>query len=569
MSFFKIKRPWTRQPPANTQIDKSNPLTRGLVLAFHGNNIGVDSLYDSVRNTTDEWQLNASGGGVTKPILLPTDEGLALSNSIDERYYWKHSSIGPNGQSKASMLVRFRVTEAANNGAMPLGAGESGNSGQNVFCIKAYSDYISIAVVTSSGFSQVNDATPVPNGEWITFVAVFDGDTGTFYGYRDGVQVIDSGGITNNSIVDSVGTNFYKIANGDSGDSNREFDGDVLIGAVWHGVALTDEEAIELSENPWQIFKPETVYYPLAQAAAPAGSLYFPIKRPWTRQPPPGTRLDLSNPIVQAAAIIIPGNEGGPGHSVVYENGRPLLRETGSTVTQQASSLGLLKQYGAASTDNWVSAPNYQFPTSDTAPLTVLWAGRWDGGAGAFTGGAWRVDCETVAPQGAMFCFYNDGGSSYAPVTVGNYAESSTGFRADGMSVADVREEHAMVFRLDGSWDSKTGADFWINGNHFTGTTSAGLAAPSSKDSRIGVGSSTGTYMDGLVGPFIFCPSALPEELCRSFSENPWQIFEPETVWYKIGAAGEEQTIFITSVDVDDAWVDGTNGLIALGGGFL
>ena len=146
---------------------------------------------------------------------------------------------------------------------MSFGSGETGSSGFHRFGIKFYSG--SILAVCSQPTVTYDDARfteTIPTETVLTAVGVFDGRAPTiklFYNGKMDMTIL----FKKEPIRTNGGPWPYKIGNGDSGDSTREFDGDVSLAAVWHDRALTDSEAFSLLNNPWQIFKSQRITMPI------------------------------------------------------------------------------------------------------------------------------------------------------------------------------------------------------------------------------------------------------------------------------------------------------------------
>ena len=151
------------------------------------------------------------------------------------------------------------------NGGMPFGCGETGITADHRICIKVYSDEIRIQTYQDGNNTAYNyEVMTVNTNQWYAVGGMFD----TTGGRQDLYYYIDDRFDTEgpqipalNQPIFSSNPQKYKIANGDVGDASREFDGDVLFAAAWHDRRLSHEEFFSVMSNPWQLFKPQTIYF--------------------------------------------------------------------------------------------------------------------------------------------------------------------------------------------------------------------------------------------------------------------------------------------------------------------
>lgn len=527
-----IEIPWTSQPPAGTPIDWSNPLTRGLHCVFvPEGNVFREIIRSVGPNTVNGTPTEAIVRG--RPPFKAVDFGVRTSTD----YLFYDIELGFADHEAISMAILYAGTDEQTVVAGDLfGVYDSSRD--------AY--YQNISNLTGNSFRHVSRNASTQSASGTTTVLYDTGDKDFALIGTNGYPV-QTGGVWFDIWIDGVvdGTNAFdlrgdedtydRVAIGVAGDStvstNGGGSGSIGLGLIWKGRNLSADEWRSLSENPWQIFEPQHI--PVFKPAAATTPQPYYIEIPWTSQPPSGTRIDWSHPVCRDAAILVPGTAAGRSQEVYDEKGHT-TNQLNSSIELEDTRLGQLPHYANSSSENWVPS-DYNFTTGATDQFTVLWVADWQ--SGSFPG-PWRVGTSGSSP---IVCFYSSTGP-YDPISIGNTDHNPDGFNPDSFGNSDFQKPHAAVFCMGGDMSATTGAgmSMFVDGKRSAiSDNNATLAGATANDTRIGMGSSSSTYMQGLVGMFIFVPKLLPESVCRSWSENPYQIFEPQRISiFKPGAAG-------------------------------
>ena len=252
-----LKRPWTRQPQWPVGIDWSNPLARGLVFAFHGQE--SDAVHNRVVDVT-----NTAGRGVG------ANGKHRVFNGTNQVSF--NSRMAPTGYATMVCLAYCTNSTATNTlVAMP----KTGVT----------NEYISIDISgteTNDPFRVITQKAGVfgiayltqPSGEFLNRWVLFGG--GSVSGTDNQIHI---NGVrrTPSSTAGSSGVATGQIDRFDVGVMNllsptNLFNGNIAFSAIWNRL-LTDAEHAALYANPWQLFAPQQIYIPTPAAAATAPSI--------------------------------------------------------------------------------------------------------------------------------------------------------------------------------------------------------------------------------------------------------------------------------------------------------
>lgn len=265
-----IRKPWTKQPPAGTPIDWSNPLTKNLVGAWYMAGAG-GLLIDALNNRTP---LRATG--LNSPTLKPSKSGqmsyfqdvtAATEASADHGRFGidgvaGNSPLGFAESNECTIIYRAssssgatgseRIIDKSNgaNGAGGYALYWSNSSDQIIF----YADNDATINVLSDANAISFDGTP-----YLCSVRFHETDSVRRSVRVDGVDVTLS---SDNGTFPTTTTPFA-IGNWSRTDTNtsRRFIGEIDFVFVFNK-SLPDAQVIELENNPWQIFKPRTITIP-------------------------------------------------------------------------------------------------------------------------------------------------------------------------------------------------------------------------------------------------------------------------------------------------------------------
>lgn len=252
-----IHKPWTKQPPPGTPIDWSNPLTSGLVTVVNGNQNNIGTLIDSVTDSP-LYALDASGGGTVDPTFIGSKFGRAVSTRPDKSYFWKHPTLSPAGQEEVTIMVWFRIKSWPTWYAPVFGAGSVLFETYRLFVGPLQTGNIMVGADDGAGSYSLGGLSGYSLEEWYFVVVTLGTEDPLIKMYINGSSPYIAGR-TGNPIA-GTGTYKYTIGSDAGGDASSEFDGDILLAGAWHNRVLSEGEAISLSSNPWQIFKPQTIY---------------------------------------------------------------------------------------------------------------------------------------------------------------------------------------------------------------------------------------------------------------------------------------------------------------------
>ena len=246
-----LRRPWTKQPPIGTRIDWTNPLAAGLkyflVATPHG-------FYDAVSGTLYSENISSGGAG---GLFIPWRGGWAYKNNFSE---WFRCDT-PSGTidleaAGATMLVVCELDVVRSYGSSFEAYSDWAiyyNSGQNAFDTYCQNDY--------------------GNNPMIPYTLNVPCVQGVAMSQRGGTTIYhDRFGMQNNTTFwegqatsDEAATNYEVETAGlmfgtDNESEARTIEGWYSAGAVWSRAIITPAQQRQLAENPWQVFKPKTIY---------------------------------------------------------------------------------------------------------------------------------------------------------------------------------------------------------------------------------------------------------------------------------------------------------------------
>lgn len=340
-----LKTPWTRQPQGPVEIDWSNPITRGLVVETGGHRYHGTRLIDGTVN-----QSTTTGGGVS---LAHTRYGKALS--FNGTQLSGAASFGDvdrgDGYTQASWQVIWK------SGAGKLFSKWSGTGSEQSWLIQLPASGsgadLTWVVATSGGFTWFRALGVFSTTDWNSAVFIWRGGNTTGAALSLIVNGVDrSSSLTSlgtGGTVQATGAGLLQIGHGGDGDP---ITGQVAIARMWKR-GLSVAEALVLSANPWQIFKPtRRLLGTIARTQGTTG--VHPLRTRQTRQPQASAQIDWSNPLTRGLAWA-----GFPGSGVVTKQG---------TVGQEAWPAGKSWRFSGVS----ASRVNTGFTPPTTGPCTLI-----------------------------------------------------------------------------------------------------------------------------------------------------------------------------------------------------
>ena len=311
---------WTKQPPPRTRIDRNNPLTNGLVAAWIGT--------DKNNAISTGYPFAAAAGSVDRPSVIFNDAYERVnSNGItgwrpadpdrvggDDFIDVNFSSSFTSGSADWTLFSVNQFYNSNHDHAL-WGLDASGNfqiwadTNGGALRLGIYDG----ASATYAAESSLNDNTR-PYCIGVSFNSAADDCNG----YIDGTLAVSDTGFSG-----SAAGNLQINA---STTTKIGYQG-IFLWAIWDR-ELSPSEHKQLAENPWQIYS--TRRFALADPLPDTRVLEVPTKE-WTKQPPAGTKLDLSNSIVKKAAFLWSGSNSGGAYGIDHISGVQGVQSTWST----------------------------------------------------------------------------------------------------------------------------------------------------------------------------------------------------------------------------------------------
>ena len=278
----------------------------------------------------------------------------------------------------------------------------------------------------------------------------------------------------------------------------------------------------------------------------------IPIKVPWTRQPPIGTGINKSHPAIRSGNLAF--LRAGTLRELVT-NSFPTT--VGSAAQKVATDKGYTVDYNNTAPDEYddiifagktmVTAYCLVFPDSLTIGSNENRLIHRINTSGAQDGADWTLDIgDPGSPDFSVAEFVislpsaADIASSATQITTGQW------WMIAGRWVSGGKPQIYLEGELEG-----TGT------NDITDTFTAGV-----KEIWVG-GRSDGTDdVDGRMAFVAAFADYHSDALIRSISKNPWQLFEPRTIWIPVGLTATTQTITGTAGEVGSGEVFEIDGVI-------
>lgn len=241
---------WTQQPPQPVEIDWTNPITRGLVVAWNGATPDVNLCDNKAGTFTDRTGIGRENGrhGVAKSFTGGVQAGKYVFVTPAEKeavtFFW----IGRQSQDGVSLNRVISDYNGASNGRYDIYLETSGGN----------PPLFQVFATTANGIYR-----PTSAGSWLssqqnTFCITYDS---TVEGVGGAVPVFYSNGVANaiSTVVAASGAlvtaGTVTAVGGRNDVGTRQLQGALTI-ALRFDRALSEIEVKSLSANPWQIFKP-------------------------------------------------------------------------------------------------------------------------------------------------------------------------------------------------------------------------------------------------------------------------------------------------------------------------
>jgi hypothetical protein len=512
-----FEKPWTRQPPPGTEIDWSNPITRGLLFFAPADSLGRDAVSGEIPTS------NGAGGSIVYEVNnSPIREGWCFDTRGSteagdaEGWYWgtglKNGTFPGSFKEKLdnstniTTITWARRESKTTDWAMYFGVAKNGPDYYQG-CINQYDvqDNLAPRIEDSSGdFTNVvtntNPLVTRASGVDMYASTIADGGAATrFRVYVNGQLNYSADSGTVRSI--ELDGNWGIVANAYAANADC-LDGITMGNAIWNR-ELSAAEVASLYKNPWQIFQPKKL--PVFREKPTRRLLTH--KKPWIQQPPAQTPLDWTNPITRNLVGAFTGADGFARNLVT------------GVETTRTSNITKAPNNGEMQTS--VQSDGAKLVT-DIADLSgdqtfVLRWTRKDG-----------TDSHEYL-VGASDAANNEGTGILAASADGNIWWHTTGdwvVNTTGFFVADGE-----TVDLAYAFNTTTGIKVYGDGVEIDSSATGGAQGTVNpvqmfeRDEGWADGHGQG-YMPYV---FIFARTLTQKEI-QSLHENPWQIFEPQTI---------------------------------------
>lgn len=247
MSGGILRFPWTSQPQTPTPIDRANPLSKNLSLAFIGGQSRIFNPATNGRNTVTGSKIQTTQGGQVSGFN--TTYGTGTTDRID-------TSLTADSE-KRSWFARVYVSSWASSRIFDIG--------NNACAIGGGGTSLIVSCVYSGGQTTLyTPSTAPPTNAWFDLLITWDrSGTNIPIVYTDGVEVSISNGGTLPSGTYTTQTTALLIGN--RLDNVRSLPGMVECAYVWDRI-LSPAEAVALTRNRYQLYQPiqRTIWVPAA-----------------------------------------------------------------------------------------------------------------------------------------------------------------------------------------------------------------------------------------------------------------------------------------------------------------
>lgn len=248
---LQFRRKWTTQPQYPVEIDRANPLTKGLVDAYIPLSVLNPTSVRGYPPSISAGPVTISAGQLGRNIVLPAatlNGGLIISDTAD--------AIFPSTTETTIFIIR-RSLDTTNRESTLFGY--DAGAGSRVLCHAPWSDgniYFDFSNATE-GAGRVSTSFVKKSSSVDRLVFVAGGGKGREI-WRDGIKIAANTGTS----ARASSTLNVRIGGtqGISSDNEEIY----LFGVV--NRAWSDAEISEWYENPWQIFRkqPKVLYFDVA-----------------------------------------------------------------------------------------------------------------------------------------------------------------------------------------------------------------------------------------------------------------------------------------------------------------
>lgn len=254
--FVPTKRVRTKQPPFGTKIDRLNPISRGVTLAWlpEGNlsTTRVSSFTDQVGAIPSDFgfiQTDSFSNAIN-------DGGSAVSATEGSLLYMGRVDRNDNPSSFDTGLIGNRSTVTTNWSCQLLAKDDAGGNNNSIGMF-SYNGTAETTTYTADDFIPVGGANMTLIG------TAKHGDDVRLWAKKPGeLSVTNLGSCNMAAATDNISINTYYDLSLERTVNGRVENGGFALTCVWDR-QLSETEVLSLLDNPWQLFEPETIHVPV------------------------------------------------------------------------------------------------------------------------------------------------------------------------------------------------------------------------------------------------------------------------------------------------------------------
>jgi hypothetical protein len=230
-----------RQPSGPLEIDRSNPITRGLATVY----------LPTVRYPGTDLVTKVIDTATIRGVLLPSQNGVVYSTTTASNWSIRFAPVGiPGSYPALSVFTLFEQYDTTSTGTI-FGGGN--NSTQYARFNKENTGAISFIPNSNTGASGITG--PVLNTHQVyALAAINQGSERELF--------VDAASVASSSTAISFLNAAYGFAGSEFPAAGNQRRVGIYCGYVWTR-RLTLSEIKSLTDNPWQIFRPQRLVLPV------------------------------------------------------------------------------------------------------------------------------------------------------------------------------------------------------------------------------------------------------------------------------------------------------------------
>jgi hypothetical protein len=519
--------------PTVPRLNKNNLQANNLIAFWPLVNSSAKDLGNIATGKRENLLTNSGGSGnLTTVTYSPEAKALVRDFTGPSRWLNINDSFGlgtiTGGINSDSYTITMRIKgeDSGSDLQYPIGDFSSGGTGASLY-VSASKTLGWTAVIVTNGVNRISafqNYTYEPNREYfLTIVVDFERDVFAFY--LDGVL----------RVVEASMAGFAQDAGSSAAIGNpgladiQNFEGQIWDVRAYRG-ALTLNQIKDIRDNRYEIFEPQKQY-------AFRDDEFEPLEvkaKPWTKQPPAGTKIDWNNPITKGLVFAAPDAAG----REILSGDEPVIVRSGNSIQNDfISKWGPARCVvgdGVASGRFYPGTYVHSKIGNGADAMTMLSFQRVDGNTDNYMI-ACGIDTATANP----FHLGVVQTSTSATTRFGVRFDDGTGY--EGSTPDYWPLTFPTVFSAGYSYDTNaSSARLVMYKDGKVVETEDGVAGKklgwtlSASNNTVGVGDwRQGSPEDNFEGPiflYLIWDRALSPQEVASLEENPWQIFEPESL---------------------------------------